>query len=68
MHRMSLWLYLYHLIATLFFWKMFDLVQRSLSERGYDLLQQANGWLLLILVSGSILRWLCSVPLFPGIA
>ncbi len=42
--KISYGIYLYHLIATLFFWKMFDLVQRSLSEQGYDL-SAAGKWL-----------------------
>ena len=35
--KISYGIYLYHLIATLFFWKLFDIVQRSLSDWGYDL-------------------------------
>jgi len=35
--KISYGIYLYHLIATLFFWKLFDLVQRVLSRQGYDL-------------------------------
>jgi peptidoglycan/LPS O-acetylase OafA/YrhL len=35
--KISYGIYLYHLIATLFFWKMFDVVQRTLSTRGIDL-------------------------------
>ena len=42
--KISYGIYLYHLIATLFFWKMFDQVQRSLSEWGYDL-SSAGKWL-----------------------
>jgi peptidoglycan/LPS O-acetylase OafA/YrhL len=35
--KISYGIYLYHLIATLFFWKLFDVVSRALSARGYDL-------------------------------
>ena len=35
--KISYGIYLYHLIATLFFWKLFDFVQHSLSAGGYDL-------------------------------
>ena len=35
--KISYGIYLYHLIATLFFWKLFDFTQRMLSVRGYDL-------------------------------
>jgi peptidoglycan/LPS O-acetylase OafA/YrhL len=42
--KISYGIYLYHLIATLFFWKLFDLVQRLISVRGYDL-SAAGKWL-----------------------
>jgi peptidoglycan/LPS O-acetylase OafA/YrhL len=42
--KISYGIYLYHLIATLFFWKLFDIVQRILSVRGYDL-SPAGKWL-----------------------
>lgn len=35
--KISYGIYLYHLIATLFFWRIFDSVQRGLSDKGYDL-------------------------------
>jgi peptidoglycan/LPS O-acetylase OafA/YrhL len=35
--KISYGIYLYHLIATLFFWKLFELVSHSLRLRGYDL-------------------------------
>jgi peptidoglycan/LPS O-acetylase OafA/YrhL len=35
--KISYGIYLYHLIATLFFWKFFDFVQHALSKEGYDL-------------------------------
>lgn len=35
--KISYGIYLYHLIATLFFWKIFDAVQRYLVPRGFDL-------------------------------
>ncbi len=35
--KISYGIYLYHLIATLFFWRIFDIVQRGLSNKGYDL-------------------------------
>jgi peptidoglycan/LPS O-acetylase OafA/YrhL len=35
--KISYGIYLYHLISALFFWKIFDLAQRALSKRGYDL-------------------------------
>jgi peptidoglycan/LPS O-acetylase OafA/YrhL len=42
--KISYGIYLYHLIATLFFWKLFDILQRALSLRGYDL-SSAGKWL-----------------------
>jgi peptidoglycan/LPS O-acetylase OafA/YrhL len=35
--KISYGIYLYHLIAALIFWKFFDLIQRALTNRGYDL-------------------------------
>ena len=35
--KISYGIYLYHLIASLFFWKFFDTVQQALTRRGYDL-------------------------------
>ncbi len=35
--KISYGIYLYHLIATLFFWKLFDLLQHRMSGWGYDL-------------------------------
>ena len=35
--KISYGIYLYHLIATLFFWKLFDIVQLSLGRKGIDL-------------------------------
>jgi len=35
--KISYGIYLYHLIAALFFWKFFDFTQRTLSNWGYDL-------------------------------
>jgi peptidoglycan/LPS O-acetylase OafA/YrhL len=35
--KISYGIYLYHLIAALFFWKFFEVIQRILSIRGYDL-------------------------------
>jgi peptidoglycan/LPS O-acetylase OafA/YrhL len=42
--KISYGIYLYHLIATLFFWKLFDMVQRIVSTAGYDL-SAAGKWL-----------------------
>jgi peptidoglycan/LPS O-acetylase OafA/YrhL len=42
--KISYGIYLYHLIATLFFWKLFDVIQRTLSTYGYDL-SAAGKWL-----------------------
>src|ERR1700686_2796015 len=35
--KISYGIYLYHLIAALFFWRIFDIVQRVMNEKGYDL-------------------------------
>jgi len=35
--KISYGIYLYHLIATLFFWKLFGIVQQAISAKGYDL-------------------------------
>jgi len=35
--KISYGIYLYHLISALFFWKLFDLIQRALTHAGYDL-------------------------------
>jgi peptidoglycan/LPS O-acetylase OafA/YrhL len=35
--KISYGIYLYHLIATLFFWRLFDVAQHYLIRRGYDL-------------------------------
>jgi peptidoglycan/LPS O-acetylase OafA/YrhL len=35
--RISYGIYLYHLIAALFFWKSFSVLQRILSAKGYDI-------------------------------
>ncbi len=35
--KISYGIYLYHLIAALFFWKFFDLIQRKMMGEGYDL-------------------------------
>ena len=35
--KISYGIYLYHLIAALFFWKLFDMVQQSMMKSGYDL-------------------------------
>ncbi|MDP9042841.1 MAG: acyltransferase, partial [Bacteroidota bacterium] len=35
--KISYGIYLYHLIAALFFWKFFDLVHSTLAKQGYDL-------------------------------
>lgn len=34
--KISYGIYLYHLIAALFFWKIYGVIQRSLAESGYD--------------------------------
>jgi len=35
--KISYGIYLYHLISALFFWKLFDLIQRAMANAGYDL-------------------------------
>jgi len=35
--KISYGIYLYHLISALFFWKLFDLIQRAMTHAGYDL-------------------------------
>ena len=42
--KISYGIYLYHLIAALFFWRIFEIVQRVMNEKGYDL--SATGRLL----------------------
>ncbi len=40
--KISYGIYLYHLIATLFFWNFFDVLQRTLNARGYNLASTAK--------------------------
>ena len=66
--KISYGIYLYHLIATLIFWKAFDVVQRILVKQGYDL-SAAGKWLaspfisfwayFLLAVGCATLSWYC---------
>jgi peptidoglycan/LPS O-acetylase OafA/YrhL len=66
--KISYGIYLYHLIATLFFWKIFEIVQHALIRSGYDLSSAGkifaspyiSFWLYFILSIGcATISWYC---------
>jgi peptidoglycan/LPS O-acetylase OafA/YrhL len=66
--KISYGIYLYHLIATLFFWKSFEILQRWMSKQGFDL-SAAGKWLaspfisfwiyFLLAVGCATISWYC---------
>lgn len=66
--KISYGIYLYHLIATLFFWKLFEIAQHALIGSGYDLSSAGkifaspyiSFWIYFILAIGcATISWYC---------